>query len=324
MNIKTFLNIFLIVFALLSIFLLRNDIKDTLDKAGRKIDYIYKHFVLGEQGSFGSLSPEDQISENTQSENSLNEKGKTTIIKKQIMTPGALVVPDSKISPSETDTLLKATLVVDITNKERATNGNLPKLNISQKLTQSAGKKVDDLFVKQYFEHISPTGVGVSDLAKSVDYDYILVGENLALGEFSSNKSLVDAWMASAGHRANILNNRYTEIGIAVRQGNYKGRTVWIAVQHFGLPLSACPEIDTNLKTKIEQEKIAISDMTTRLSEEKTKLEAEGAQDEPDYNDRVKAYNNMIKTYNDMIAKVRADIAIYNAQIQAFNTCAQG
>jgi uncharacterized protein YkwD len=52
-------------------------------------------------------------------------------------------------------------------------------------------------------------------LAKKVNYEYVVVGENLAEGDFTSDADLVKGWMDSPGHRANILNTKYEEIGIA-------------------------------------------------------------------------------------------------------------
>ena len=60
------------------------------------------------------------------------------------------------------------------------------------------------------------------------------------------------AWMNSPGHRANILNPHFQEIGVAVGKGMYEGHETWIAVQSFGMPLSACPASDANLKIKID------------------------------------------------------------------------
>ena len=71
------------------------------------------------------------------------------------------------------------------------------------------------------------------------------------MGNFKNDQDLVSAWLNSPGHRANILNTRFTEIGTAVLKGFYEGREVWMAVQEFGLPLSSCPNPDS--KVKIER-----------------------------------------------------------------------
>lgn len=103
----------------------------------------------------------------------------------------------------DTEVSLSNSGILAETNSERARLGLSP-LRISSNLNAAATLKVIDMFARQYFEHTSPTGVTISDLSESVGYDYILVGENLALGNFSSDAALVAAWMGSPGHRANI------------------------------------------------------------------------------------------------------------------------
>lgn len=62
------------------------------------------------------------------------------------------------------------------------------------------------------------------------------LGENIALGDFTSSQMMVNSWMKSPGHRTNILRNDFTETGIAVGKGVFNGREQWIGVQVFGRP----------------------------------------------------------------------------------------
>ena len=126
------------------------------------------------------------------------------------------------------------------TNYYRKQNG-LSSVSANSKLDEAATVKVDDMFSRQYFEHVSPSGKNGADLITEAGYEYLLMGENLAYGNFSSAKDLVDAWMASPGHRANILKVHYEELGISVKEGDYNGNKVWMAVQEFGRPTSSCP-----------------------------------------------------------------------------------
>ena len=169
---------------------------------------------------------------------------------KEIFTP-----PPLKIGGTEKKVVLLQSKITAETNLQREANGNLPALKENTKLDAAAAAKANDMFLNQYFEHISPLGVGPEKLVQSYGYDYIIEGENLILGNFSSEKEVVQNWMNSPGHRANILNNRYTEIGVAVIKGAYKGESVWIGVQEFGLPLSACEEPSSSLKNEINSEK---------------------------------------------------------------------
>ena len=66
-------------------------------------------------------------------------------------------------------------------------------------------------------------------------YDFSSAGENLAVN-FSDSKDVIDAWMNSPEHRANILSNKFTEIGVATAMGTYEGSQVVFVVQEFGTP----------------------------------------------------------------------------------------
>ncbi|MHB1118056.1 MAG: CAP domain-containing protein [Minisyncoccota bacterium] len=217
-------------------------------------------------------------------------------------------------------TKLSNSAVIKYTNSARALNGALPALAENELLGRDAQIKLNDMFTKQYFEHESPTGVGPSDIAKTVGYEFILVGENLALGDFENDEKLVEAWMNSPGHRANILNPHYQEIGVAVGQGIYEGRLVWIAVQSFGMPLSACPAIDVRKKAQIEANNIEIAKMTAVLETKKAQILAMSTED-PNYNVYVSEFNALVIPYNMAVVDTRTLIVEYNLTVEAFNAC---
>ncbi|MCX6721540.1 MAG: CAP domain-containing protein [Candidatus Staskawiczbacteria bacterium] len=120
------------------------------------------------------------------------------------------------------------------TNVQRVKNG-LPSLTKNEILNQMAEAKAKDMFAKQYFDHVSPDGYGLEDLARDYGYKYVEVGENLLEGNFNDEKQILNDWMNSPEHRHNILNEKFTEMGAAVIKGKYEGRTVWMAVQEFGV-----------------------------------------------------------------------------------------
>jgi uncharacterized protein YkwD len=220
------------------------------------------------------------------------------------------------------DSLLTQTGVVDLTNAERVKAGAQP-LTVNNKLNQAAMAKAQDLFAKQYFEHISPTGKGPSDLAHSAGYEYILIGENLALGNFKDDQELINAWMNSPGHRANILNPRYTEIGVAVLKGTYKGETTWMAVQEFGLPASACKVADDSLKNQIDVSKRTLDQEDASLTAMQQSLNSMDQRSQA-YRDSVQQYNNLVQTYNALVAQTKDLIAEYNAEVGDYNRCVAG
>ena len=216
--------------------------------------------------------------------------------------------------------------VLKWTNIQRQENGNLAPLSLNAQLDAAAEAKMKDLFAKQYFEHISPTGVGPSDLAKQAGYDYIVIGENLALGNFKDDQALVQAWMDSPGHRANILNVSYRDIGIAVGRGTYEGHSTWIAVQEFGKPRSACPAVDDALRQKIDADEAGAKQLTAQADQLKAEIDASPqprTREERDaYNQKVDRYNALVRQINALSAQIQGEITVYNGQVQAYNACA--
>ncbi|TCP23489.1 putative YkwD family protein [Scopulibacillus darangshiensis] len=110
--------------------------------------------------------------------------------------------------------------VVELTNKER-TNRGLQPLKVDNELAKMARDKSADMRDKGYFDHQSPTYGSPFDMMKSYGIDYTAAGENIAAGQ-KTPQDVVDAWMKSPGHRANILNKDYTYIGVGyVKGGSY-------------------------------------------------------------------------------------------------------
>jgi len=133
----------------------------------------------------------------------------------------------SQISPSE---------IVRLTNSQRADQG-LPALKMDAQLSAAAAQKASDMFAKNYWAHISPTGTQPWYFITGSGYTYRYAGENLAR-DFADPNSVVNAWMDSPTHRENIMSNRYSDIGVAVIDGNLDGRDTTLVVQMFGTRLS--------------------------------------------------------------------------------------
>lgn len=208
--------------------------------------------------------------------------------------------------------------ILQYTNIERAAYGLKP-LKLNSKLSDSALVKVEDMFNLQYFEHTSPTGKTAADLVRSQGYDFQSVGENLALGEFGTDKKLVDAWMNSPLHKKNILNPKFTELGLAVARSTYKGEIQWLAVQHFGKPTPICESVPSALKEKVDLEKTALE-----IEEQELKKLAEEIESDPNQNkseDFLLMYNNRVAKYNAQLATLRDLIKEYNVKIDAYNAC---
>jgi len=239
-------------------------------------------------------------------------------VEKQIVTP-----PPLKAVEEVPKTFLTQAGIIQWTNIQREKYG-LPPLKESPELDASAVMKAQDMLVKQYFGHLSPSGEGVADLVKIVGYQFIAIGENLALGNFQDDEILVEGWMDSPGHRQNILSLQYQEIGVAVLQGEFKGKTTWLAVQHFGLPLTACPQPPKAILTKIEINQAQMKELEITLRE--LRLEIEGLRPKwgPIYSQKVEQYNNLVSQYNEILTQTEDLINQYNNQVILFNECAAG
>ena len=110
--------------------------------------------------------------------------------------------------------------VADLVNEIRAENG-LSLLTLNAELSNVARIKSQDMKDNNYFSHTSPTYGSPFDMMKSFGINYNTAGENIARGQHTP-QAVVDAWMNSEGHRANILNSSFTEIGVGyVADGNY-------------------------------------------------------------------------------------------------------
>jgi len=136
--------------------------------------------------------------------------------------------------------------VINLTNVERA-NAGLTTLKENSSLNQAAGLKANDMFAKDYWAHFAPDGTSPWYFFNLVGYKYSWAGENLAR-DFATSGGVVSAWMASPGHRSNILNANFTETGVAVVNGNLAGEETTLVVQLFGKPVLAASSAPTKTK----------------------------------------------------------------------------
>ena len=144
-----------------------------------------------------------------------------------------LVVPANSVADrpsSERETLIRS--VVDLTNNERAKLG-LPPLTYDKRLEKAAQWMAEDMANKGYFSHTDSFGRSVGQRVPTFGYEnYAILRENLA-GGFSSPKEAVDAWMKSPGHKASILCEKCTNIGVGIHY-DPKSKYGYYWVQEFG------------------------------------------------------------------------------------------
>ncbi|SRR5260221_6497596 len=134
-----------------------------------------------------------------------------------------------------------------LTNEKRTEQGLAP-LQLNDQLSQAAAGKARDMFTKNYWAHFSPSGTSPWDFIKGAGYNYLFAGENLARG-FSSSSDVLNAWMASPDHRANVLSKNYHDVGFAVAEGSLTGdNDTILVVEEFGskqavLPANTTPPV---------------------------------------------------------------------------------
>lgn len=134
----------------------------------------------------------------------------------------ALIYPGDKVYVPAHETAVTSyeEEVIRLVNEIRVQNG-LPKFTTNWELSRVARYKSQDMKDKNYFSHTSPTYGSPFDMIKSFGISYRTAGENIARG-YSTPKAVVDGWMNSPGHRANILNASFTQIGVGyVQSGHY-------------------------------------------------------------------------------------------------------
>jgi hypothetical protein len=145
-------------------------------------------------------------------------------------------------------------VIVDLTNNERL-GGELTTLKRNEILDEAARRKAEDMVKNGYFAHHSPTGISPWYWFDQVGYDFVYAGENLAV-HFTESDDVVDAWMESPSHKANIMNGQYQEIGVGTAKGEYLGSPTVFVVQLFGT--KKAKNVETTVISEEETAPVAI------------------------------------------------------------------
>ena len=130
--------------------------------------------------------------------------------------------------------------------------------------------------------------------------------------------------MDSPGHKANILNKQYTELGVSVKKGIYNGEETTIAVQIFGLPLANCPQPNQGVKYLIDNSSASIKKMQTdalAIYDNINAIKNNTGLDKSYYNQKIQEYNYSAKKVNDAVAALKLLIDSYNLQVSKYNIC---
>lgn len=147
-------------------------------------------------------------------------------------------------------------ILANLTNDERQTQ-KLDTLTINPILNNAAELKARDMAEKGYFAHTSPEGKTPWYWLSKVGYQYQYAGENLAIN-FNDSKDVTDAWMNSPTHRANIVKDKYSEVGTGIATGMYQGKETIFVAQVYANPLIENNEALKEAKN-IEKDTVAIA-----------------------------------------------------------------
>ncbi|MFA4941558.1 MAG: CAP domain-containing protein [Patescibacteria group bacterium] len=150
----------------------------------------------------------------------------------------------------------QAQKIIELTNKIR-NNLGIQSLVENNLLTQAAYSKAEDMLFNQYFAHIGPDKKTIKEWLAGVNYKYAVAGENLAMG-FSSAEEVVNGWVKSQTHYANIIDPDFSEIGVGMSSGLYENYDTTLVAQFFGskqpvVSVAVAAEKKDNIIPKIEE-----------------------------------------------------------------------
>lgn len=139
-----------------------------------------------------------------------------------------MIYPGQKINIPEFDAVRRLEhQVIELTNQKRVAHGLKP-LRANWQLSRMARHKAWDMRDRGYFSHDSPTYGSPFQMMRSYRIGYSYAGENIAAGQPTPSE-VVNGWMKSPGHRRNILDPNYTQIGVGFAKGGKYGY-YWVQV----------------------------------------------------------------------------------------------
>ncbi len=136
----------------------------------------------------------------------------------------ALIYPGQVLNIPVVTTTEQENEVIRLVNVQRVNKGLQP-LTTNWQLSRVARYKSADMANKGYFSHTSPTYGSPFKMMESFGLSFSAAGENIAYGQ-SSPAQVMNSWMNSPGHRSNILNGTYTQIGVGLAK-NKNGVYYW-------------------------------------------------------------------------------------------------
>lgn len=124
-----------------------------------------------------------------------------------------------------------------LTNQQRVNNG-LPAFALDSQLNSAAQAKANHMMANNYWAHVAPDGTTPWSFITGAGYNYSAAGENLAK-DFNTSGGVVNGWMGSSAHRANILSTAYSDVGLAILDGELLGSQTTLVVAMYGTRVTA-------------------------------------------------------------------------------------
>lgn len=152
------------------------------------------------------------------------------LLLKLVAVGGSIFLPSANTAASA----ITSENIIALTTASRREAG-LADVEAEARLSQAAQAKAEDMAAKAYFSHTSPSGVTPWFWIKKFGYAYRYSAENLAV-HFTQAEDVQTGWLASPGHRANIIDPRYRHIGVGIAVGQYEGFPSTFVVEMFGTP----------------------------------------------------------------------------------------
>ena len=147
----------------------------------------------------------------------------------------AVAAPASQAqAPTNSGNFDLATELVAELNQARAAH-TLPAVTTDARLTAAAAAKAETLLTEEWFDHVTKDGRTPWSFVRSAGYNYHVAGENLAM-DFASATAITQAWLESPTHRENMLDRKFSNVGIAAIPGRYGDRETMMVVEILAAP----------------------------------------------------------------------------------------
>jgi hypothetical protein len=208
-----------------------------------------------------------------------------------------LLIISNGVTGSENEYASEEQQMLDLINEERALY-DLEPLSFNAILNDVASEHSKEMIEKDYFSHDSYDGTSFSVRMENAGYDILYAGENIAMRYPPDLIAAHEGLMNSPGHRANILNPNYNEIGIGIWVGEYSGYSnVAMYTQDFGWSDPATPSLQVTSKSPTSS--ITESDGSTQVFSINTNIECDISWSFDD--ETIKVDNNVVSSYCEIV-----------------------